>query len=117
MSSRCLLARLPQNSTFTKPSARAGALIQRIREADGYRLKRINEAEGDVARFSALLAEYIKAPVVTLREADVARRQSAETHAVQLNGTGWAGMAPDDRTLASWDRCCVASPVQDRAGA
>ena len=31
------------------------------------RLKRINEAEGDVARFSALLAEYIKAPIVTRR--------------------------------------------------
>jgi len=35
--------------------------------ADGYRLKRINEAEGDVARFSALLAEYTKAPEVTRR--------------------------------------------------
>jgi modulator of FtsH protease HflK len=35
-----------------------GEKDQRIREADGYRLKRINEAEGDVARFSALLAEY-----------------------------------------------------------
>ncbi|MCB1804262.1 MAG: HflK protein, partial [Candidatus Competibacteraceae bacterium] len=34
---------------------------------DGYRLKRINEAEGDVARFSALLAEYSKAPEVTRR--------------------------------------------------
>jgi regulator of protease activity HflC (stomatin/prohibitin superfamily) len=37
------------------------------READGYRLKRINEAEGDAARFNALLAEYIKAPEVTRR--------------------------------------------------
>src|SRR3974377_2378559 len=44
-----------------------GEKDQRIREADGYRLKRINEAEGDVARFSALLAEYIKAPIVTRR--------------------------------------------------
>jgi membrane protease subunit HflK len=44
-----------------------GEKDQRIREADGYRLKRINEAEGDVARFSALLSEYIKAPVVTRR--------------------------------------------------
>jgi len=39
-----------------------GEKDQRVREADGYRLKRINEAEGDVARFSALLAQYIKAP-------------------------------------------------------
>ena len=44
-----------------------GEKDQRIREADGYRLKRINEAEGDVARFNALLAEYTKAPEVTLR--------------------------------------------------
>ena len=44
-----------------------GEKDQRIREADGYRLKRINEAQGDVARFNALLAEYIKAPEVTLR--------------------------------------------------
>src|SRR5690606_40531535 len=38
-----------------------------FREADGYRLKRINEAEGDASRFSALLAEYSKAPEVTRR--------------------------------------------------
>ena len=44
-----------------------GEKDQRIREADGYRLKLINEAEGDVARFSALLAEYSKAPEVTRR--------------------------------------------------
>ncbi|MCW8995227.1 MAG: HflK protein, partial [Psychromonas sp.] len=44
-----------------------GEKDQRIREADGYRLKRINEAQGDVARFNALLAEYIKAPEVTRR--------------------------------------------------
>src|SRR6516165_5159431 len=43
-----------------------GEKDQRIREA-GYRLKRVNEAEGDVARFNALLAEYIKAPTVTRR--------------------------------------------------
>src|SRR5579864_3521113 len=44
-----------------------GEKDQRIREADGYRLKRINEAQGDAARFTALLAEYVKAPVVTRR--------------------------------------------------
>ena len=44
-----------------------GEKDQRIREADGYRLKRINEAEGDVARFSDLFAEYKKAPEVTRR--------------------------------------------------
>ena len=40
-----------------------GEKDQRIREADGYRLKRINEAEGDVARFSALLAESCFMPL------------------------------------------------------
>ena len=44
-----------------------GEKDQRIREADGYRLKRINEAQGDVARVSSLLAEYTKAPEVTMR--------------------------------------------------
>ena len=44
-----------------------GEKDQRIREADGYRLKRVNEAQGDAARFTALLAEYVKAPVVTRR--------------------------------------------------
>jgi membrane protease subunit HflK len=37
-----------------------GEKDQRIREADGYRLKRINEAEGDVARFSALFVRGIQ---------------------------------------------------------
>ena len=44
-----------------------GEKDQRIREADGYSFKRINEAEGDIARFNALLREYIKAPEVTRR--------------------------------------------------
>jgi membrane protease subunit HflK len=44
-----------------------GERDQRIREAEGYRLARVNEAEGDVARFNAVLAEYLKAPEVTKR--------------------------------------------------
>src|SRR5690606_2111520 len=44
-----------------------GEKDQRIREADGYRLKRINEAEGDAARFTALPTEYVNAPEVTSR--------------------------------------------------
>jgi membrane protease subunit HflK len=34
---------------------------------DGYRLKRLNEAEGDASRFNALLAQYVRAPEVTRR--------------------------------------------------
>jgi membrane protease subunit HflK len=59
-----------------------GEKDQRIREADGYRLKRINEAQGDAARFTALLTEYIKAPVVTRR------RIYIETLAAGLTGVG-----------------------------
>jgi membrane protease subunit HflK len=44
-----------------------GARDQRISEAEGYLLKRVNEAEGDVARFNAVLFEYLKAPEVTRR--------------------------------------------------
>ena len=49
---------------FVEQAYRKGHTMYLI---DGYRLKRINEAEGDVARFSALLAEYSKAPEVTRR--------------------------------------------------
>ena len=48
------------------PRAR-GEAEQRIQSAEGYALKRVNEAEGDVARFNAILEEYIKAPEVTKR--------------------------------------------------
>jgi len=44
-----------------------GEKDQRIRAADGYRLKRINEAEGDASRFTAVFKEYQKAPEVTRR--------------------------------------------------
>jgi membrane protease subunit HflK len=40
---------------------------QTIRAAEGYAKQRVNEAEGEVAAFNALLAEYSKAPEVTRR--------------------------------------------------
>ena len=33
--------------------------------SEGYAVKRVNEAQGDVARFNALLEQYEKAPEVT----------------------------------------------------
>lgn len=36
-----------------------------IRSAEGYKFKRINGAQGDIASFDAMLKEYIKAPEVT----------------------------------------------------
>jgi len=46
------------------PRAR-GEADQRIESSRGYATQRVNEAEGDVRRFDALLAEYLKAPEVT----------------------------------------------------
>ena len=40
---------------------------QRISEAQGYALKRVNEAQGDADRFKAVRTEYQKAKAVTRR--------------------------------------------------
>lgn len=54
------------NGEYNKAVPRArGEADQRIQAAEGYAMQRVNEAEGDVARFNALLAEYLKAPEVT----------------------------------------------------
>jgi membrane protease subunit HflK len=42
-----------------------GEAEQAVRAAEGYALERVNNAEGDAKRFSALYAEYRKAPAVT----------------------------------------------------
>jgi membrane protease subunit HflK len=42
-----------------------GQADQTIRGAEGYRFKRVNEAEGDVASFNAMLSQYLKAPEIT----------------------------------------------------
>ncbi len=56
------------NGEYNKVVPRArGEAEQKIQAAEGYALKRVNEAEGDVARFNAVLKEYIKAPEVTKR--------------------------------------------------
>lgn len=56
------------NGEYNKVIPRSRGLAdQTIQEAEGYALKRVNEAEGDVARFKALLDEYLKAPEVTKR--------------------------------------------------
>jgi membrane protease subunit HflK len=54
------------NGEYNKVVPRArGEADQKIQAAEGYALKRINEAKGDVARFEAVLLEYVKAPEVT----------------------------------------------------
>lgn len=54
------------NGEYNKAVPRAsGEAAQKISEAEGYALRRVNEAKGDAERFTAVLAEYIKAPEVT----------------------------------------------------
>lgn len=54
------------NGEYNKVVPRAsGEAEQKLQAAEGYALKRVNEAEGDVARFNAVMAEYLKAPEVT----------------------------------------------------
>ena len=54
------------NGEYNKVIPKAkGEADQTIRGAEGYRFKRVNEAEGDVAAFSAVLQQYVKAPVIT----------------------------------------------------
>jgi membrane protease subunit HflK len=54
------------NGEYNKAVPRAhGEAEQKISVAEGYKLKRVNEALGDVAAFNAVLAEYLKAPDVT----------------------------------------------------
>ncbi len=48
------------------PLAR-GEAERTIAQAEGAKINRVNSAKGDVARFTALLAEYNKAPDVTRR--------------------------------------------------
>ncbi len=54
------------NGEYNKVVPKAkGEADQTIRAAEGYRFKRVNEAGGDVAAFSAVLQQYIKAPEIT----------------------------------------------------
>lgn len=54
------------NGEYNKavPKAR-GEAESAIQAAEGYRFKRTNEAQGDIASFSAVLEQYIKAPQIT----------------------------------------------------
>ena len=42
-----------------------GEAAQTLEEAEAYRAQVVNEAQGEASRFSAVLAEYLKAPIVT----------------------------------------------------
>jgi membrane protease subunit HflK len=54
------------NGDYNKVVPRARGVAEQMKsEAEGYQLKRVNEALGDVAAFQAQLAQYSKSPVVT----------------------------------------------------
>lgn len=54
------------NGEYNKVVPRARGVAEQLKsEAEGYKLKRVNEALGDVASFKAQLAQYTKSPVVT----------------------------------------------------
>jgi membrane protease subunit HflK len=42
-----------------------GEADQILRQAEGYATERLNKAQGDVARFNSVYAEYVKAPTIT----------------------------------------------------
>ena len=52
------------------PKAR-GEAKRKLQEAQGYAVERINKARGETNRFTALLAEYKKAPIVTRRRIQI----------------------------------------------
>lgn len=53
------------NGEYNKIVPRAkGEAERKLSEAQGYATKRVNEARGDAERFTALFAEYIKAPEI-----------------------------------------------------
>ncbi|MFO1144466.1 MAG: FtsH protease activity modulator HflK [Amaricoccus sp.] len=51
-------------SNQTLAAARGNA-AQRLQEAEGYRAKVVNAAQGEASRFNAIEAEYVKAPEIT----------------------------------------------------
>ncbi len=52
------------------PKAR-GEAKRKLQEAQGYAVERINKARGETNRFTALLVEYEKAPIVTRRRIQI----------------------------------------------
>ncbi len=54
-----------QKEANTKIPKALGTAKKVIQEAEGYAIERVNRAEGDVARFNAILKQYVSAKEVT----------------------------------------------------
>jgi modulator of FtsH protease HflK len=77
------------------PKAR-GQAQQTIREAEGYREQRIIRAQGDGARFEALLAEYTKSQAVTRERLrlETVERVLADVEKIVIDGNAGSGVLP-----------------------
>ena len=81
------------NGEYNKVVPKAkGLAAQTISEAECYKLKRINEAQGDASAFTSVLAEYLKAPEVTRK------RLYLETMTTVIPGLGGTWIVDDSVT-------------------
>ncbi|MFN0073597.1 MAG: FtsH protease activity modulator HflK [Chloroflexota bacterium] len=73
-----------------------GQAQQTIREAEGYREQRIIRAQGDAARFEALLAEYSKAQTVTRERLrlETVERVLADVDKIVIDSKAGNGVLP-----------------------
>lgn len=75
-----------------------GEAAQLLQEAEGYRAQVVNEAEGEASRFSAVYAEYAKAPDVTRKRLYLETMEkvlgSVDKVIIDENAQGGNGVVP-----------------------
>lgn len=75
-----------------------GQSAQLLQEAEGYRAQVVNDAQGESSRFSAVLAEYVKAPDVTRKRLYLETMESVlgdvQMFLTDTQGEGGQGIVP-----------------------
>ena len=74
-----------------------GEAAQELEQAEGYRAQVVNQAEGEASRFSAVLAEYQKAPEVTRKRLYLETMQDVMSHVNKVivdDKAGGQGIVP-----------------------
>ena len=75
-----------------------GQSAQLLQEAEGYRAQVVNDAQGESSRFSAVLAEYVKAPDVTRKRLYLETMESVlgdvQMFLVDTQSEGGQGIVP-----------------------
>ncbi|WP_102225003.1 FtsH protease activity modulator HflK [Acidimangrovimonas sediminis] len=76
-------------------AAARGRAAQTVEEAEGYRAKVVNLAQGEASRFDSIYASYLKAPDVTRKRMylDTMTRVLGDMNKVILDGVGGGGTA------------------------